>query len=103
MDFDSRKVYGDTSITDGLVSLSISDADYSSFPSPGEQNMNRARTDSRLDFFLLVKLFKASPKAKKKISFRKQKNVTPMVIKNTPSRSFWVLLQPNAMVLNKYM
>ena len=76
-----------------FISFSISDPDYSSSPSPGEQNMNRGRADSRLDFFLLVKLFKASPKAKKEISFRKQKNVTLMV---TQKHSFKILLGPSS-------
>ena len=56
-----------------FISLSISDPDYSCSPSPDEQNMNRGRADSRLELFLLMKLFKASPEAKEKISFRKQK------------------------------
>ena len=77
-----------------FISLSISDPDYSSFPSPDEQNMNRGRADSRLDFFLLVKLCKASPKAKKKISFRKQKNVTPMVIKTLLQDLFGSFFSP---------
>ena len=59
--------------------------------------MNIGRADSRLDFFLLVKLFKASPEAKEKISFRKQKNVTLMV---TQKHSFKILLGPSSAQCN---